>query len=445
MANYSYTADEREKIRQQFDHTPYPHIPLENTPREEYNELFIHNLVTPYYLYRHQVVDTRDKWILDVGCGSGFKSLILAEANPGAHIVGIDISQESVDLSQKRLAYHGFTQTEFHCLSIEDLPTLGKEFDYINCDETLYLLPDPIAGLQAMKSVLKPDGIIRSNLHHAYQRAPFYRAQELFRMMGLMEQSPTEFEEEMVFETMASLKDAVKLKAETWRKDLENGAGKSQERGWIGMNYLLHGDRGFTIPDLFSMLKATDLEFISMVDWHQWNVTELFHDPDNLPEFWQFSLAGASLQEQLRVFELLHPFQRLLDFWCTHPGEIDASLNGRKSQDWQQAIVHLHPQLRTEKTRQLLVRSIKASQRIEISKFLTRPAMAPVLLAPLQASCLLSLWEGSQPIEVLVERYHKVYPLDPVTLEPISAEQAFNTVKDLLSRLETHLYVLRDR
>jgi 2-polyprenyl-3-methyl-5-hydroxy-6-metoxy-1,4-benzoquinol methylase len=445
MTNYSYTTDEQEKIRQQFDHDPYPHIPIEQSPKEQYNELFIHNLVTPYYLHYRQVINTQGKKILDVGCGSGYKSLVLAEANPGAQIVGVDISQESIDLAEKRLAHHGVTPCEFHCLSIEDLPELNQKFDYINCDEMLYLLPDPTAGLQAMKAVLKPQGLIRTNLHHAYQRAPFYRAQELFRLMGLMEQSVTEFEEDAVIETMQALKDGIKLKTQTWPGKQINEAKPGKRREWIGMNFLFQGDRGFTVPDVFTMLKKADLEFVNMVNWRHWKVEDLFKDPDNLPEFWQFSLAGASPQELLRVFELLHPVHRLIDFWCTQPGEPGVSVDDWSEADWQTATVHLHPQLRAEKIRQKLIECVQDHQPFEISAVIPMVVLAPVLLEPGLASCLLPLWDGPSPINILVDRYLKTHPLNIVTLEPIDYGQAFAAVKDLLNRLDAFLYVLLER
>ncbi|MFM7424023.1 MAG: hypothetical protein ACKO7W_03335 [Elainella sp.] len=34
-----------EKIRQQFDYGPYPRKPLEESPRQDFQELYIHNLV----------------------------------------------------------------------------------------------------------------------------------------------------------------------------------------------------------------------------------------------------------------------------------------------------------------------------------------------------------------------------------------------------------------
>jgi len=146
--------DTTEKIRQQYETSPYPRIPLEQSPKNDYLSLYIHNLLTPYYLRNQKVIETEGKVILDAGCGSGYKALTLAEANPGAKIVGIDISEESVKLAKQRLLYHGFDNAEFYLMPIQDLPSLGLEFDYINCDEVLYLLPDIAVGLQAMKSVL---------------------------------------------------------------------------------------------------------------------------------------------------------------------------------------------------------------------------------------------------------------------------------------------------
>ena len=278
-----------EKIRQQFDSAPYPRIPVDESPKGNPNILYIHNLVTAYYVRNQKLIDTKGKVILDAGCGSGYKSLVLAEANPGAKIVGVDISEESVKLAEQRLEYHGFDNTEFHVSFLEDLPKLGIEFDYINCDEVLYLLPDAVAGLQAMKSVLQPDGIIRVNLHSSLQRANYFRAQNLFRFMGLMDDNPEDMEIGIVRETMNALKDGVSLKAQTWSPKY------NEDEGIILANQLLVGDRGATIPEFFSLLKAANLEFINMVHWRQWDLMRLFKEPDDLPAFLGMNLPELSV------------------------------------------------------------------------------------------------------------------------------------------------------
>ncbi|TAE58789.1 MAG: class I SAM-dependent methyltransferase, partial [Nostocales cyanobacterium] len=304
-----------DKIRQQFDNSPYPRIPLDKSPKNDRSYLYIHSLVTAYYQRNQKVIDTQDKIILDAGCGSGYKSLALAEANPGVKIIGIDISAESVKLAEQRLKYHGFDNAEFYVLSIYDLPDLKYKFDYINCDETLYLMPDIIAALQAMKAVLKPEGIIRSNLHSSRQRFPFFRAQKLFSLMGLMDETPGDLEISLVVETMKALKNNVNLKMTTWTAEDE----KDDAQEAILVNYLLQGDKGFTIEDMFSALNAAELEFIKMRNWRRWDLMSLFKEPDNLPAFLGMSLPEISTEEHLKFFELLHPIHRLLDFWCGHP------------------------------------------------------------------------------------------------------------------------------
>ncbi len=102
-----------ENIRQQFDNTPYPRIPLEQSPKDNSELLYLHNLVTAYYFRNRKVINTSGKVILDAGCGTGYKSLVLALANPGAKIVGIDLSAESVKLAEQRLQYHELLMQSF--------------------------------------------------------------------------------------------------------------------------------------------------------------------------------------------------------------------------------------------------------------------------------------------------------------------------------------------
>jgi len=427
-----------EKIRQQFDKAPYPRIPLETSPKNSYQTLYLHNLVTAYYIRNQKVIETEGKVILDAGCGSGYKSLILAEANPGAKIVGIDLSEESVKLARQRLQYHGFENMEFHALSIEELPSLNQQFDYINCDEVLYLLPDAVVGLQAMKAVLKPDGIIRTNLHSSLQRSSYFAVQKVFKIMGLMDDNPREMEIELAKEIIQDLKDDVAIKARTWGSPAE----KNEE--WMLANYLLLGDQGYTVPEVFSALRAADLEFISMVSWRLWDLTDLFKEPNNIPAFLAMSLPDIPVEQRLHLFELLHPVHRLIDFWCGLPNQAQSlvPVSEWTVADWQQAKVHLHPQLRTPQLKEELIKSITNQSSFEISRYVTSPTLVPILIESSMAACLLPLWEGAQPVISLAERWLNLRPLDLVTLEPVHQERAFNEIKELLMSLEVFLYVL---
>jgi SAM-dependent methyltransferase len=361
----------------------------------------------------------------------------LAVANPGAKIVGIDLSEESVKLARHRLQYHGFENAEFYAIKIEELPSLGLQFDYINADEVLYLLPDAVAGLQAMKSVLKSDGIIRTNLHSSIGRAGVFRAQAAFKTMGLMNGTPGELEIEIVRETMEALRDEIWLKAGGWNSEY------AKDEGWILVNYLMLGDKGFSVPELFALLRASDLEFISMLAWRRWELMDLFKDPDDLPAFLAMSLPETSVEERLHLFELFHPQHRLFDFWCGNPGtQAFVPVAEWTEADWPSARVHLHPQLRNSQAREDLTNCIASEMPFEISRYIIVPTLAPVAIDSTMAACLLPLWDGPQSAVSLVEKWLQSRAKSAVNLEPAAQETAFDEVKELLTRLEVSLYVL---
>lgn len=421
-----------EKMRQHFDAAPYPRIPLDTSPKDNIKLLYLHNFLTAYYLRNQQLIDTADKVILDAGCGTGYKALALALANPGAKIVGIDLSEESVNLAIQRLQYHGIENTEFYAMSIEDLPQLGLEFDYINADEVLYLVPDHVAALQAMKAVLKPEGIIRTNLHSSLQRFTFYRAQKIFTIMGLMDEAPGELEIGLVRETAKALKNNTGFKATAWKTEFET----DDER--VLANLLLQGDKGFNIPQMFAALKATNLEFISMVNWQGWDVIDLFKKSEKLPKTLAERLPKFSQEEQLHLFELFHSTYRLLDFWCGHPhaAKYFVSIANWSNNNWQKAKINLHPNLNVPKVKQEIIDSITKNKTWEFSRYLPFVKEPFTYIEPTTAACLLPLFDAPQTINDLVERWQKIKAVDPVTLNPIEPEVAFQQVKQQLINLE---------
>jgi SAM-dependent methyltransferase len=435
-----------DSLREQYNFEPYPRHGPDETSEDDLNALYIHSFVTPYYLRNQRVFNTDNAVILDAGCGSGYKALTLSYANPGAKIVGIDISDRSVELARQRFAYQGRENYEFHVLGIEEIGRLGMEFDYINCDETLYLLDSPVAGLQALKSVLKPHGFIRTNLHSLLQRNLFFRAQEVFRMMGLMDDNPEDMEVQIAVEVIEALRPNVGLKAA--QALIRQDDSPEVRKELILMNLLLQGDRGFTSPEMFQMVREGGLEWIDMVNWRRWDLTDLFQNPDDLPAILALSLPEISDEERIRLYELMNPTSRLLDFWCGHPGQkIDFQpLDTWEDADWQTATIHIHPVLRHQEIRQALSQSAQLDQPCHLNAVFnaTTPEQEWMVESTI-ASTLLPLLDGPQPVTALVDRYLKVRSVDPVTLEPFSPQIAFDRVTTTLKSLAETTYILVER
>ncbi len=302
------------KVAQQYDQVPYPGYPIETSIQSNSDFVALHQIQTPYALIGQPQIQTEGKLILDAGCGTGWAALALAEANPGATVMGVDLSAQSVEIARQRLNYHGFEKAVFQVLAIEDLPSLGLTFDYINCDQVLFFLPEPLEGLKAMRQVLKPGGIIRTNLHSRFQRAATFRAQEAFRLLGLLNDDSGEFEAAIAVEIMDDLQDEIDLKAQTWQTmQTESEATKLC---FVLRDFLVQGDKGHSIPEMFDLLDAAGLNWISMVNSLDWLLLNLFKDLENPPASIAYAITEFGDREQLQLYELMNPVHRLLDFWC---------------------------------------------------------------------------------------------------------------------------------
>ncbi|BFM40977.1 class I SAM-dependent methyltransferase [Synechocystis sp. LKSZ1] len=426
-----------EKTFQQFEGRPYPDTPIEYSLKNDHFHLYKSSLVTAFYRRDHHVIkDLSSYYILDLACGTGYTTLALAEANPGAKIIATDISPESLKIAEQRLCYHGFNDLEYHLISLEETPQLGIQFDYINASDILYLLPDITLGLRQMGKLLKPSGIIHSNLHNAYERTPFFRAQALFQQMGLMDENPGEIEIGLVREFFTNLKDNVHLKATTWG----NRAASQVTGQEIVMNYLLQNDKGFTLPQLLSFLTEAGLQLVDMVDWWAWDLAELFKDPDNLPAFMAIGLDNLPREDQLCLYELIQPNKRLLDFWCSFPQEQVLPIFENEPS----LRVFLHPQLNTVNFREEILSTtylapvnLKTYVPFLLNDFWLDRAFLSAIFAP--------LLEAPRTLTFLAERYQQVRPRHPVTLEPVSLAETADIVYQALLTQEQMGILLLER
>jgi ubiquinone/menaquinone biosynthesis C-methylase UbiE len=103
-----------------------------------------------------QFADWRGKRVLDVGCGTGAYTLEIARE--AERVWGIDITQRFLCAFQSHLA--GAPPVHLARSASEQLPFADASFDVIVCIETLEHVTDEQATLQAMRRVLRPDGVL---------------------------------------------------------------------------------------------------------------------------------------------------------------------------------------------------------------------------------------------------------------------------------------------
>jgi len=101
--------------------------------------------------------DMNKKRILDVGCGFGRESILLAKN--GALVTGIDISHKSIQVAKKLALDEGIDNIDFKVLKVEDL-TYENEFDVVFCRGSLHHFYDVESVVKTLYKALKKDGLM---------------------------------------------------------------------------------------------------------------------------------------------------------------------------------------------------------------------------------------------------------------------------------------------
>ncbi len=95
---------------------------------------------------------------VDVGCGGGI--LTEALARHGADAIGIDLSEDLIDVADLHGLESGIN-VHYQKISAEELASLQPEsFDHVTCMEMLEHVPNPGSIINACATLVKPDGMV---------------------------------------------------------------------------------------------------------------------------------------------------------------------------------------------------------------------------------------------------------------------------------------------
>jgi ubiquinone/menaquinone biosynthesis C-methylase UbiE len=95
--------------------------------------------------------------VLDVGCGSGWATRLLADYAFDGRVTGIDISDEMVELARASSPDHA--NVDFEVASAEQLPFTESEFTHAFSMESLYYYRNIPKALAEIQRVMKTGGL----------------------------------------------------------------------------------------------------------------------------------------------------------------------------------------------------------------------------------------------------------------------------------------------
>lgn len=237
-------------VRSFYDRHPYP-PPINDLeayarrwvdPRRRQAESF---LLWPDEPYR----DNRS--ILVAGCGTS-QAAKYALRWPHAHVTGIDVSETSLRHTERLARRYGLGNLELRPLPVERATELDRSFDLVICTGVLHHLPDPDAGLMALRSVMSPRAAMEVMVYAPYGRTGVYLLQDYCRRIGVGTSS--EAIDALVLSLRSLAQDHPFAALLRHAPDLQHRAGLADA--------LLHPrDRPYSVPQLLDFLGRNGLRF----------------------------------------------------------------------------------------------------------------------------------------------------------------------------------------
>ncbi len=284
-------------VRGHYESHPYP----ARDPKDEAKRLVMgspsHILEINHYLFAGALDFSRPFRALIAGGGTGDAAIMLAQqladsGGPG-RVDYLDLSSAARAIVEARAEARGLTNLSFHNGSILDLPEgdLGP-YDYIDCCGVLHHMPDPAAGLAALKAVLTPEGGMGLMLYGELGRRGVYEVQAMLKRLEGEERFPQRIERAQ--RLLAALPPTNWLKRNPFLGDHKRGDAELAD-------LLLHPlDRPFRVAEVGALLETAELQLVSFIEPARYDPRSYLKDPRLLKEAAKLgSLERAAFAEEL--------------------------------------------------------------------------------------------------------------------------------------------------
>jgi SAM-dependent methyltransferase len=192
-----------------------------------------------------------DRSILVAGCGTT-QAARYAVRWPHARVIGIDVSAESIAFTERIKRKYALANLDVRQLAVERAVELSQRFEHVVCTGVLHHLPDPEAGLRALREVLAPTGALNLMVYAPYGRAGVYMLQDYCRRLGVGYTAPE------IRDLAASLKA---LPPDHPLAPLLRNSPDFADRAGLADALLHPQDRSYSVPQLLDFLGGAGLAF----------------------------------------------------------------------------------------------------------------------------------------------------------------------------------------
>jgi SAM-dependent methyltransferase len=266
------------RLAAQYEAFPYPR----RDPRDEARRLIVgspgHLREIDYWIFGARRPATQPLRALVAGGGTGDGTIMLAQhlarAGRAGSVTWLDRSGAALKIAQARAAARRLENIVWEQRSLLDLPDSGLgPFDYIDCCGVLHHLPDPLAGLRALTSVLAPGGGLGLMVYAPHGRTGVYMVQDALRLLAPADEPPAA-RLDVAKRVMRHLPETNWLKLNRFLDDHVNG-------GDAGLYDLLLNprDRAFTVTQFAALLEQAGLRVVCWMEPMRYDPATWLPDP----------------------------------------------------------------------------------------------------------------------------------------------------------------------
>jgi SAM-dependent methyltransferase len=169
-------------VRRHYEDHPYPRYPLvASLRRQDVTHLKLDAL---WRRHNGSELPQGSRRILIAGCGS-FAPYPFSLANPGCRITALDLSAANIKRARLHCVLHLRFNLNFIVGDLLDPAVASGPFGLIDAYGVLHHLPDPLAGLLALKQRLTKNGLLRIMLYSHTARRGTEAARRAVRRLGI--------------------------------------------------------------------------------------------------------------------------------------------------------------------------------------------------------------------------------------------------------------------
>lgn len=166
------------EVTKLYETHPYPNWHDKLTPEEVLRRIrLLGELGVPLEAFRDAIV-------LDAGCGTGEKTMIMATFGPKV-VIGMDRALAPLRNAKAWAHDHGIDNVAFVQGSVLDLGFLhANAVDLVHCAGVLHHTADPARGVRELVRILRPGGYLVLYVYNPYGRAYIRFKQAIVRLLA---------------------------------------------------------------------------------------------------------------------------------------------------------------------------------------------------------------------------------------------------------------------